>query len=195
MGPPGHHAEPDRAMGFCLFSNVAIAARYLQQNWGLTRVAIVDFDVHHGNGTQAVFDSDPSVLFVSLHEHPRTSYPGTGYDWEIGVGPGRGYTLNVPFAAGSTTDDYMRLMNAVVVPKVKDFHPEAILVSAGFDAHRDDPLGDIELDDSAYELMTRALVEVADEQCGGRVISILEGGYNLRALARSVVRHIVSMYG
>ena len=188
--PPGHHAEPNRAMGFCLFSNVAIAARYLQQAHGVRKVAIVDFDVHHGNGTQAAFENEPSVLFISLHQDPRTCYPGTGYAWETGEGAGRGFTLNIPFDPGSADDAYDRAFREQVVPKLDEFAPEVLLISAGFDAHRDDPLAQIELSEEAFEQLTRMLVKVADVHCAGRVVSALEGGYNLRALGRSVVRHL-----
>ena len=193
--PPGHHAEPDRAMGFCLFSNVAIAARYLQQKHGLERIAIVDFDVHHGNGTQKCFDDDPSVLFVSLHQHPRTCYPGSGYEWETGVGRGEGLTLNIPFAPGSGDDAYLEAFRARVIPKLEDFKPHALLISAGFDAHREDPLAQMELSEDCFFQMTWMLVDAAEKHCAGRVISSLEGGYNLRALGRSVVRHLVALGG
>jgi acetoin utilization deacetylase AcuC-like enzyme len=191
--PPGHHAEPDRSMGFCLFANVAIAARYLQQKYGVRRIAIVDFDVHHGNGTQACLEHDPSTLFISLHQHPRTCYPGSGFDWEAGVGPGVGYTINIPFQPGAGDEDYLKAMETRVVPALESFRPEVLLVSAGFDAHRDDPLAQIDLSEEGFELITRQLVAVAEKHCGGRVISALEGGYNLRALGRSVVRHLVAM--
>jgi acetoin utilization deacetylase AcuC-like enzyme len=180
-------------MGFCLFSNVAIAARYLQQTYALSRIAIVDFDVHHGNGTQAAFDNDPGVYFVSLHENPRICYPGSGYEWEIGIGPGRGYTLNIPFDAGADDAEYIRVMDTVVLPELEEYRPEFVLISAGFDAHREDPLAQIELSDEAFELMTRSLCALADRHCNGRVVSALEGGYNLRALGRSVVRHLIGM--
>jgi len=191
--PPGHHAEPDRAMGFCLFSNVAIAARYLQQQHGVERVAIVDFDVHHGNGTQACFENDPSVLFVSLHQHPRTCYPGTGYEWETGAGPGEGFTMNIPFAPGCGDEEYIDAFRARVIPKLDDFKPQVLLLSAGFDAHREDPLAQMELSEDGFAEMTTMLVDAAKRHCGGRVISSLEGGYNLRALGRSVVRHLIAL--
>jgi acetoin utilization deacetylase AcuC-like enzyme len=191
--PPGHHAEPDRSMGFCLFSNIAIAARYLQQQHGLKKIAIVDFDVHHGNGTQAVFEADPSVLFISLHQDPRTCYPGSGYDWEKGVGAGLGTTLNLPFNPGCGDEEYFEAMRSTVIPALHDFKPEMLLISAGFDAHRDDPLAQINLSDDAFEIITRQLVDFADHACGGKVVSLLEGGYNLRALGRSVVRHLVGL--
>jgi acetoin utilization deacetylase AcuC-like enzyme len=191
--PPGHHAEPDRPMGFCLFSNIAIAARYLQRKYGVERIAIVDFDVHHGNGTQAVFEDDPSVLFISLHQDPRTCYPGSGYDFEVGVDAGRGYTLNCPFPPGAGDPEYLSVIRDKVVPKLDEFGPQFLLISAGFDAHGDDPLAQIELSEEAFENMTRILVDVANRHCNGKIVSLLEGGYNLRALGRSVVRHLIAM--
>ena len=191
--PPGHHAEPDRPMGFCLFSNVAIAARFVQRQYDIDRVAVVDFDVHHGNGTQAVFEDDPSVLFVSMHQHPATLYPGSGYDHEQGVGHAKGTIINVPFNPGSGDAEYLHALDARVLPALEWFDPQVLLISAGFDAHRDDPLANIELSDDCYEQMTRTLVQFADRHCQGRVVSALEGGYHLRALGRSVVRHIIGL--
>ena len=191
--PPGHHAEPDRPMGFCLFSNVAIAARYLQRTHGVGKVAIVDFDVHHGNGTQAAFEDDPSVYFISLHEDPRVCYPGTGFAWEIGTGAGRGFTMNIPFPPGASDAAYQQVFQTQVLPALDLFRPEILLISAGFDAHVDDPLAQMALSEGAYEQMTRTLVEVADRHSGGRIISSLEGGYDLRALSRSVIRHLAGL--
>ena len=191
--PPGHHAEPDRPMGFCLFSNIAIAARYVQQMYGLQRIAIVDFDVHHGNGTQAALESDPSILFISLHQHPATLYPGSGHEWETGVGKGRGLTLNLPFQPGAGDDDYLEVIDHRVVPKVTAFRPELLMISAGFDGHQDDPLAEINLTEEGFERITRRLVDLASACCDGRIVSLLEGGYNLRALGRSVVRHLVAL--
>jgi acetoin utilization deacetylase AcuC-like enzyme len=191
--PPGHHAEPDRPMGFCLFGNVAIAARYLQKKHGVQTVAIVDFDVHHGNGTQAAFEDDPSVLFISLHQDPRTCYPGSGYESETGSDAGRGTTLNIPMMPGSNDDDYLRAMQSRVLPKLDLFKPDILLISAGFDAHHDDPLAQIELSEKGFERITALLVQSAQTHCQGRIVSALEGGYNLRALGRSVVRHLVAL--
>ncbi len=188
--PPGHHAESNRAMGFCLFANIAVAARYAQAAYGLERVAIVDFDVHHGNGTQHAFEPDPSVLFVSLHQDPRNCWPASGYEWETGSGTGRGYTLNLPLTCGCDDADYMKLIDSRVVPELEEFSPQLLLLSAGFDAHRDDPLADLNLTETGYELLTRSLAAVADRHSQGRIVSILEGGYDLRALGRSVVAHL-----
>ncbi|QOV88124.1 histone deacetylase family protein [Humisphaera borealis] len=191
--PPGHHAEPDKAMGFCQFSNVAIACRYLQQQHRIRKVAVVDFDVHHGNGTQACFYHDPSVLFISLHQDPSTCYPGTGYETETGEGAGKGFTINLPYPPGTDDAQFMEYLDRKVVPALDKFEPEVLVISAGFDAHRDDPLAQTQLTDEAYEVMTRKLVAVADRHCRGRVVSALEGGYNLEALGRSVVRHLVGL--
>jgi acetoin utilization deacetylase AcuC-like enzyme len=191
--PPGHHAEPNRAMGFCLFSNAAIVARYIQRAYGLERVAVVDFDVHHGNGTQACLEGDPSVLFISLHQDPRTLYPGTGFAWEIGTGPGRGFTLNIPMDPGSGDDAYCRVMDTRVVPELDEFRPQALVLSAGFDSHISDPLAQMRMTEEGFDLITRSLCALADQHAGGRVISLLEGGYDLRALGRSAVRHVVAM--
>lgn len=191
--PPGHHAEPNASMGFCLFSNVAIAAKYAQERYRLNRIAIVDFDVHHGNGTQAAFQSDASVLFISVHEDPHLLYPGTGYDWEIGSGEGKGTTLNIPLPAESGDAAYLAAFRGKVIPSLHQFAPELLFISAGFDAHDDDPLADMAVTDDGFYQMTRMLAEVADKHCAGRIVSVLEGGYNLRTLGRVVVQHLLAL--
>jgi len=189
--PPGHHALTGRAMGFCIFANVSILARYLQKQHGIGRIAIVDWDVHHGNGTQDIFYSDPSVLFISLHQFPL--WPGTGRADETGEGAGKGFTLNVPVPPGTREADYLRQFESVVMPRVSEFRPEFVLISAGFDAHRDDPLGGLLLTEDGFAQMTRWLKGIAADSCGGRMISCLEGGYNLPALQRSVAAHVSAL--
>ena len=189
--PPGHHAEADRAMGFCFLNNVAIAARYLQARHGLKRVLIVDWDVHHGNGTQHAFEDDPSVLFFSTHQYPH--YPGTGSHGERGRGAGAGATINVPMEGGQGNDDYQETFQKILVPAADAFKPEFVLISAGFDAHRDDPLADVALTDEGYGALTRIVGSIATTHCRGRVVACLEGGYNLRALAASVERHVLAL--
>jgi acetoin utilization deacetylase AcuC-like enzyme len=191
--PPGHHAESSRSMGFCLFNNIAIAARHAQKQHGIERVAIVDFDVHHGNGTQDIFEDDGTVLFISLHQHPSTCYPYSGYDYEVGDGAGRGTTMNLMVNPGSGDDVYDALFRSRVVPALDKFRPQLLMVSAGFDAHVDDPLASMNLSDDGFAMMTRHLTQAADRLCEGRLVSVLEGGYNLQALARSVVRHVVEL--
>jgi acetoin utilization deacetylase AcuC-like enzyme len=182
-------------MGFCLFANVAIAAKYLRAKYSVGRIAIVDFDVHHGNGTQAAFEADPTVLFVSLHQDPRTCYPGSGFDWETGVGPGSGFTLNIPLRPGGGDAQYLAAMENQVLPRLDEFKPEFLLLSAGFDAHADDPLAQMEVSEEGFGQITRCLVEAANVHCGGRIVSALEGGYNWVALGRSVVRHLRALGG
>ncbi|MFN4242844.1 MAG: histone deacetylase family protein [Tepidisphaerales bacterium] len=190
--PPGHHAEPGRAMGFCLYGNAALAARHALRA-GLSRVAVVDFDVHHGNGTQACLEGDPRVLFISLHQHPQTCYPGTGFEWEIGIGAAKGLTLNIALPPGAGDQTYTQAMRQKVLPKLQSFQPELLILSAGFDAHRDDPLADMELSDEGFAYLTRMLVQAGNDCCRGRVVSLLEGGYDLAALARAYVHHAVTM--
>lgn len=179
--PPGHHAEPAHAMGFCIFNNIAAAAAWALAEGGLKRVLIVDWDVHHGNGTQSIFWDDPRVLFISTHQFP--FYPGTGALTETGGAKARGYTINIPLPPGMGDTEYRAIFDHVVVPVALEFQPDLILVSAGFDAHMDDPLAQMEVSTPTYGHMCRALARVADICCGGRIALILEGGYNLRALA------------
>ncbi|TKB53396.1 MAG: histone deacetylase [Nitrospira sp.] len=189
--PPGHHAEAGRAMGFCLFNNVAIAARYVQKKYGLTRVLIVDWDVHHGNGTQHSFEDDPSVLFFSTHQFPH--YPGTGRESERGRGAGEGFTINVPMEAGEGDEEYRTVFQKSLVPTADAFKPEFVIISAGFDAHKDDPLASMGLTEEGYADLTGIVAGIAKRHAGGRILSSLEGGYNLTALAASVDRHIQAL--
>ena len=182
--PPGHHAEIGRAMGFCLFNNVAIAARALQAVHGVGKLLILDWDVHHGNGTQHAFETDPSVLYFSLHQFPY--YPGTGSFGEAGTGRGEGATVNVPLPAGSGDAEWVGVVQRLLVPVARAFRPELILVSAGFDAHRDDPLAAMEVSAAGYRAMGGVVRALADELCGGRVAAVLEGGYAPRGLTEGV---------
>ncbi len=186
--PPGHHAERNRAMGFCLFNNIAVAAAHARAR-GLARVAIVDYDVHHGNGTQWSFYTDPSVLFVSSHQFP--FYPGTGEESAIGSGKGEGFTVNLPVAAGGTDADFEVLYSTIVMPVLKQFKPGLILISAGFDAHADDPLGGMRVSTDQLGRLTALIASVSNECCDGRIVAFTEGGYDLKALAgclRAVTR-------
>lgn len=188
--PPGHHAERHLSMGFCLFNNIAIAARYLLDHHGLSRVLIVDFDVHHGNGTQHLFEADPHVLFISLHGHPGIVYPGTGYAHERGVGEGVGFTINLPMLPPSSDDEWQQAFDKTVLPEAAKFAPEFVLISAGFDAHRRDPLAPLELETPVFGWMTDQLVQLASAHASGRLVSLLEGGYDLEALAASCSLHL-----
>jgi len=189
--PPGHHAEAGRAMGFCLFNNVAIAARYVQEKYGLARVLIVDWDVHHGNGTQHSFEDDPSVLFFSTHQCPH--YPGTGRASERGTGAGEGFTINVPMEAGEGDDEYRAIFHKSLVPAADDFKPDFVIISAGFDAHKDDPLANMGLTENGYAELTGIVAGIAKRHAKGRIFSSFEGGYNLTALAASVDAHITAL--
>jgi acetoin utilization deacetylase AcuC-like enzyme len=177
--PPGHHAERNRAMGFCLFNNIAIAAAHARAR-GLQRVAIVDYDVHHGNGTQWSFYDDSSVLFISSHQYPY--YPGTGAATETGTGNGAGFTVNLPMEAGATDADYEVAYNTIAFPVLRQFRPELILISAGFDALADDPLGGMRVTAHGFARLTATICAVADECCDGRVVAVTEGGYDLAGL-------------
>lgn len=190
--PPGHHAERNRAMGFCFFNNVAVAAAHARAR-GLSRVAIVDYDVHHGNGTQWSFYSDPSVLFVSSHQYPY--YPGTGAADEIGSDAGTGFTVNLPLAAGATDADYERVYDALAWPILRAFKPELILMSAGFDAYKDDPLAAMRLEADCFGRLTARAAAIANDCCDGRVVVTTEGGYHLKGIADSLRSVIAALAG
>ena len=179
--PPGHHATADRAMGFCLLNNIAIAARHAQSTPGIEKVAILDYDVHHGNGTNDIFYADPSVLFISAHQSP--FYPGAGALDETGSGAGRGFTLNIPLSAGHGDESYQRLFAEVVAPALERFEPDLMLISAGFDAHWADPLASMQLSLAGYDSLARQCVHWAERLCDGRIAFMMEGGYDLDALA------------
>jgi len=188
--PPGHHAEADKSMGFCLFSNVALAADSLTREHGVPRVAIVDFDVHHGNGTQHLLEHRNDVLFISLHQDPRSCYPGTGFAHETGKGEGEGFTLNIPLAPGGGDDVYQQAFDSSVLPRLAEYRPQFLLVSAGFDAAAEDPLAGMNVSTQGFEWMSRRLVQAAHEHCAGRLVSVLEGGYDLGALSRGAAAHV-----
>ncbi|KRT74464.1 MAG: histone deacetylase superfamily protein [Deltaproteobacteria bacterium CSP1-8] len=188
--PPGHHADRSEGMGFCLLNNAAITARYLQARHGVSKVMIIDWDVHHGNGTQSIFYEDPSVFFFSIHENPAFLYPGTGRRWETGKGAGVGTTLNAPMAPGAGDDEYRLAFEQLVAPAAERFRPEVLILSAGFDAHRDDPLADIQLTEEGFRFLSRFTIELANRFCGGKIVSLLEGGYERESLTRCTEIHI-----
>jgi acetoin utilization deacetylase AcuC-like enzyme len=193
--PPGHHAEANRALGFCYFNNVAIAAKYLQEQWGVGRVGIVDIDAHHGNGTQQIFIGDPTVFYYSIHEHPSFSFPGTGREFERGLEDGYGFTLNSPVLPGQGDEAYQELLPRDLLPAFASFKPEVILLSAGFDAHVDDDMSNINLSTAGYSWIMQSLVELADEHANGRLISILEGGYAVKRLPELIKNHLEILLG
>ena len=191
--PPGHHATSDRGMGFCLFNNVALAARHAQRRHNIERVVIVDWDVHHGNGTQEIFYSDPSVFYFSSHQWPL--YPGTGRADETGAGAAKGTTMNFPFPAGSGRKEILGAVEHSLVPAMEKFRPELVLISAGFDSRIDDLLGQFTLSDEDFADLTRVLTKVAAQYAKGRVVSVLEGGYNLSGLASAAAAHVRALVG
>lgn len=186
--PPGHHAETATPMGFCFFNNVAVAARHARAVYGVDRVAIMDFDVHHGNGTQDIFWSDPNVMYLSTHEMPL--YPGTGAMRETGT---YNNIVNVPLHAGAGGREFREAMDMLVIPRMRDFKPDLVLISAGFDAHERDPLANLNFNEADFAWATKKLMEVADETAGGRLVSVLEGGYDLEGLGRSVGAHVMAL--
>ena len=188
--PPGHHAEFDTAMGFCFFNNIALAAEFLSREMGFQRILIIDFDVHHGNGTQHFFEERSDIFFVSMHQDPRTCYPGTGFAKENGRGVGTGYTLNVPVPPGIEDAEYLQIFSTDVKPKLEEYNPDFVLISAGFDAHRDDPLASLNLTESTFKKLSFELKQLAEQTAGGRMLSILEGGYELNALSSCVSEHL-----
>jgi acetoin utilization deacetylase AcuC-like enzyme len=188
--PPGHHAEENRALGFCFFNNIAIAARYLQIQWKAARVGIIDFDAHHGNGTQRIFDEDPKVFYYSIHEHPSFAYPGTGREFERGSGPGLGTALNSTILPGQGDDEFKRRIVNDLIPAFEEFMPEVILVSAGFDGHTSDDMSGINLSNEIFSWLMKIILRLADQYCEGRLVSILEGGYSLTALPELVGDHV-----
>jgi acetoin utilization deacetylase AcuC-like enzyme len=191
--PPGHHAERNRAMGFCLFNSAAIGAQYLREKFGLKRVLVMDWDLHHGNGTQHSFYDDPGVLYVSTHQYPY--YPGTGAAEDAGRGQGEGYTVNLPLPAGCGDAEYLELFQTIVDPICRQFEPEFVLISAGFDAHARDPLGGMTVTEEGFGLMARMLLQVARDHAQGRCAAILEGGYDLEGLQRSTTQVLDEMSG
>ncbi len=193
LRPPGHHALKNEAMGFCFFNNVAIAAKYLVKKYGLERILVVDWDVHHGNGTQDAFYEDNKVFFFSIHQHPL--YPGSGMEWETGKGKGKGFTMNAPVPPGSSDDLYIEIFTEKLFTRAIDYNPQFILISSGFDAHKYDPLAQIQLSEAVYKTLTDIVIKMADKCCGGKIVSTLEGGYNLKYLPLCAAEHLKSLLG
>ena len=191
--PPGHHAERHRAMGFCLFNNVAVGAAYLRHHHGLKRILIVDWDLHHGNGTQHLFESDPGILYISAHQYPY--YPGTGATDEVGRGEGTGHTVNLAFPAGFGDAEYAEAFQKIVEPIARQYDPEFVLISAGFDAHLRDPLGGMQVTESGFKAMAHTLMQIARDHSGGRCAAILEGGYDLQAIQHSAREVLAALHG
>ena len=188
--PPGHHAEKNKAMGFCYFNNVAIAAKYIQQEWGIKKVMIVDFDVHHGNGTQHIFEQDPTVFYYSIHQHPSFAYPGTGREFEYGTGEGYGFTKNSLALPGWGDEDYKRLIENDLLPAFERFEPEIVITSTGFDAHVDDDMSDIKISTEGFSWIMKKTFDMAEKYAKGRLISVLEGGYSLSRLPELAKNHV-----
>lgn len=193
--PPGHHAGRESAMGFCFLNNVAVGASYARSAYGVGRIFILDWDVHHGNGTQEIFEEDPGTYFCSIHEHPTFCFPGTGRRMEKGKGEGYGYTLNLPVKPHTTDHEFLDIFEREIIPEIEAFRPDLIMLSAGFDAHRDDPIADLELTERSYVHMTRRICEMADRHCQGRIVSVLEGGYNGSSLTSSAIAHLKTLQG
>ncbi len=191
--PPGHHAMPDHAMGFCLLGNVPIATRYAQEKFGIEKIMIVDYDVHHGNGTEAMLYDDPTTLFISSHQYP--FYPGTGAITDTGTGKGKGFTINIPLAGGHGDKSYAAFYEQIIWPAAQRFQPELIIVSAGFDSHWLDPIAGMRLSLTGYDHLTRELMKMADELCGGKIVFAMEGGYNLDALSHGVANVARALLG
>lgn len=188
--PPGHHAEAGLPLGFCFFNNVAVTARYWQLCYGRKRILVFDFDAHHGNGIQEIFDEEAGVMYVSIHEHPTFSFPGTGWDYENGTGEGEGFTLNVPLPPGAGDQHVLDVLHDQINPAVREYHPDALLVAAGFDAHSVDDMSGLDWSTVVYGRLGTTIATWADEFCGGRVLSILEGGYVPHALAAGVETYL-----
>lgn len=189
--PPGHHAESERAMGFCFFNNVAVAAQYARAHLGIDKVLIIDWDVHHGNGTQDIFYFNPFIYYYSIHQWPL--FPGTGAKSETGAGQGKGTNLNRPLMAGASDEDYLRYVEEDLNHICKSFEPELVIISAGFDAHAEDPLGGMRISTKGFAQLTRLVGSLANQYAKGRILSVLEGGYNLNALGDSVAQHIITL--